>query len=69
MLVPDKPFEPSLVFVGKARLERLARDKHSSFLRKSVRRNKFYDTGPWYMGVGMLESKINLRCLVRMNTV
>jgi hypothetical protein len=30
------------------KLERLARDKHSSFLRKSVNRglNKFYDTGP-----------------------
>ncbi len=29
------------------RLERLARDKHSSLLRKSVNydRNKFYDTG------------------------
>jgi hypothetical protein len=30
------------------RQERLARDKHSSLLRKSVNygRNKFYDTGP-----------------------
>jgi hypothetical protein len=30
-------------------LERLARVKHSSLLRKSVNycRNKFYSTGPW----------------------
>jgi hypothetical protein len=30
-------------------LERLARDKHSSLLLKSVNygRNKFYSTGPW----------------------
>ncbi len=34
------------------RLERLARDKHSSLLRKSVNycRNKFCDTGPWMRG-------------------
>ncbi len=62
MFVPGKPFQPSLMFAGKARaypieahfrcytvgqvpglshkhptrLERLARDKHSSLLQKSV---------------------------------
>ncbi len=58
-----KPFQPSVMFVGKARslpqsasltrkhstrLERIAIDKHSSLLRKSVNygRKKFYSTGP-----------------------
>jgi hypothetical protein len=35
MLVPERPYQPNLMFVGKAgayhdRLERPARDKHSS---------------------------------------
>ena len=36
------------------RLERLARDKHSGLLLKSVNygRNKFYDTGPRFSTVG-----------------
>ncbi len=74
-IVPGKPLQPSLLFVGKAeactseapfrcsnlglapglthkhltRLERLARDKHSSLLRKSANYGckKFYSTGPW----------------------
>ncbi len=35
-------------------MERLARDKHFSLLRKSVNygRNKFYDTGPWGLYYG-----------------
>ena len=73
MFVPGKPFQPSLVFVGKARaylseapfkwstlgkapgltrkhltrLERLARDKCCSFLRKVITsgRKKFYNIG------------------------
>jgi hypothetical protein len=36
MFVPGRPFQPSLMFMGKARLERLARDKQSSLLRKMV---------------------------------
>jgi len=71
----EKPFQPNLMFVGKAtgphlsgapercftwvgsgltrkhytRLERLVREKHSSFLQKSVNyaSKKFYRIGPW----------------------
>ncbi len=74
MFVHRKPFQPSLMFVGKARslpesgvlfgcstqvgyslthkhqsrLERLARDKHSSLLRTFVNygRKKFYNVDP-----------------------
>jgi len=64
VFVPGKSFHPSLKFVGEAgaypseapglthkqysRLKSLARDKHSSLLRKSVNygRKKFYSTGP-----------------------
>ncbi len=44
MFVPG----PNLVQKHLTRLERLARGKHSSLLRKSVNygRNKFYSTGP-----------------------
>ncbi len=40
---------PSLTHKHQTRLERLAKDKHSSLLRKSVNygRNNFYDKGPW----------------------
>jgi hypothetical protein len=47
--VPGKPFQPILMFVGEdRRLERLARDKHSSLSRKSMNydRKKVYRTGP-----------------------
>jgi hypothetical protein len=39
---------PGLARKHWTRLEKLARDKHSSLLRKSVNygRNKFYSTGP-----------------------
>jgi hypothetical protein len=39
------------------RLERLARDKHSSLLRKYVKcsRNKFYDTGPCTNALGEIK--------------
>ncbi len=62
MFVSGKPFQPSLMFADKAgaypseetfrcsilRLEKLARDKHTSLSRKSVNyvRNKFYTTRP-----------------------
>ncbi len=42
---------PGLTHKYKTRLERLARDKHSSLLRKSVNygSKKFYSTGPWQL--------------------
>jgi hypothetical protein len=54
---PGQPLQLSLKFVGKAgaypreaplRLDRLARDKHSSLLLKSVNYGlkRFYSTGP-----------------------
>jgi hypothetical protein len=45
VFVSGKPLQPSLMFAE--RLERLARDKHSSLLRKYVNygRKKFYSTG------------------------
>ncbi len=54
---------PSLTHKHQTRLERLARDKHSGLLRKSVNygRNKFYDTGSWSLAslssLGMFASK------------
>jgi hypothetical protein len=40
---------PGLALKQKTRLERLARDKNSSLLRKFVNygREKFYNIGPW----------------------
>jgi hypothetical protein len=52
VFVPDKPIQPSLMFVGKARgLHKSGapqRTKHTSLLRKSINydRKKFYSTGP-----------------------
>jgi hypothetical protein len=45
VIVPGKLFQPSLKFVGEAKL---ARDKKSRLLRKSVSygRYEFYSTGP-----------------------
>jgi hypothetical protein len=51
---PGQPFQPSLMFAGKAGAYpseaplKLAKDKHSILLRKSVNygRKKFYSTGP-----------------------
>ncbi len=51
MFVYGKPLQPSLMFAGKAGAypsERLAGDKHSSLLQKSVYygRKFFYSIGP-----------------------
>ncbi len=53
MFVPGKPFQTSLMFAGKAGAYlseglRLAKDKNSSLLRKSVNfgRKKFYGIEP-----------------------
>ncbi len=51
----------------QTRLERLAKDKHSSLLRKSVNcsRNKFYDTGPIIINnvkLGKGISKLSVEC-------
>ncbi len=49
MFVRDKPFQLSLMFVGKARgLHKIAAPENSSLLRKSVNygRTKFYKLGP-----------------------
>ncbi len=45
MFIPFKLFQPSLMFVGEAKL---ARDKKYRFLRKYVSygRYEFYSTGP-----------------------
>ncbi len=49
---------------GKDRgaLEWLARDKHSSLIRKSVNygRYKFYDAGPWFHLAGVLKKDITI---------
>jgi hypothetical protein len=51
-LPPERCFtclNSSLAYKQKTRLERLSRDKHSSFLRKFVNygQKKFYSIGPW----------------------
>jgi hypothetical protein len=69
---PGKPLQPSLLFLGEAGaypiapmkgrpLERLARDKHSSLLRKSVRYGckKFYSAGPRSKHASLLRNYTN----------